>query len=557
MSNVQISAGGDEDGSPPLARTVSETAGAEAVEARPLLAPDVATDAEVSTNVSCWGRPRRWWGRLRQLFGTNFLGSIALVYLLQGSRVGFTYLATDYYYKDPVDGLGLSPAEAQALIAVSGLPWAIKPLYGVLCDAVPLFGTHRKGYLGVMGLLGTLGYALLALLPPTRFGCTAALFLCSLGSAFCDVVVDAMVAQGAKRESATAAGNLQSLAWSSYAIGNIFGALSGGVLYTIIGARAILGLFGALYAVTIILAFKLKEPPARPLSYEKMRGQARLLAETLRTAMVSKVVLYIFVMYAALPSVASGTFYFWTDQDACDCPDRDRVHWTTVLPQASDSSWADGTTVGCEWFAARQQQLHGGSPGMACTTPLPILSDSSLYNTSSFHTAAAAAVTTKSPTSLSTSKAILEKAWQVCPQACNECSVNGRGCVGFSAQFLSSIKVVSYLAYLGGVVLYNSRYKTTPFRTIFCWAWVAHGLSIIPDLLLVLRLNTALGLPDELFFLGDHALYTAINQLKHMPFLVLAARICPATIEATFFALLMRSEPPQCHCCCSVWLRVT
>ena len=60
---------------------------------------------------------------------------------------------------DPVDGLGLPPAEAQALIAVSGLPWAIKPLYGVLCDAVPLFGTHRKGYLGLMGLYSVLTVA--------------------------------------------------------------------------------------------------------------------------------------------------------------------------------------------------------------------------------------------------------------------------------------------------------------------------------------------------------------------------------------------------------------
>ena len=128
-----------------------------------------------------------WWRRLNGLFERDFLGCIGLVYFLQGSRVGFTHLATDYYYKDPVDGLGLSPAESTALIGISGLPWSVKPLYGVLCDAVPIFGTHRKGYLGLMGLIGTAGYGLLAAIPPHRFWCTAALFFCSLGSAFCDV----------------------------------------------------------------------------------------------------------------------------------------------------------------------------------------------------------------------------------------------------------------------------------------------------------------------------------------------------------------------------------
>lgn len=95
------------------------------------------------------------------------------------------------------------------------------------------------------------------------------------------------------------------------------------------------------------------------------------------------------------------------------------------------------------------------------------------------------------------------------------------------------------MAYLGGVVLYNARYKLTPFRTILCWAWLAHALSLVPDLALVLRLNAALGLPDELFLVGDHMLVSAIGQLKHLPFLVLAARLCPPSVEATFFAALM------------------
>jgi hypothetical protein len=74
------------------------------------------------------GRGCRWLCGLRSQFGGSYLGAIMVVYLLQGAKVGFVYLATDYYFKDTERGLGLSPAAAQALVTVTGIPWNIKPL---------------------------------------------------------------------------------------------------------------------------------------------------------------------------------------------------------------------------------------------------------------------------------------------------------------------------------------------------------------------------------------------------------------------------------------------
>ena len=37
---------------------------------------------------------------------------------------------------------------------IKALPWVIKPLYGILSDAVPLLGYHRRSYLIIFGLLG-------------------------------------------------------------------------------------------------------------------------------------------------------------------------------------------------------------------------------------------------------------------------------------------------------------------------------------------------------------------------------------------------------------------
>ena len=159
------------------------------------------------------------------------------------------------------------------------------------------------------------------------------------------------------------------------------------------------------------------------------------------------------------------------------------------------------------------------------------------------------------------------------------------------------------------------RYKGTDFRTIFFWAWLVQGLSILPDLMLVSRANVALGLPDHVFMIGtriapavpysalplscpvlsrpvlplalvaallypfevvallvafyclvslralhhlsqclvssarvyvftyvhtgDQIFHQMLGQLKHLPFLVLAARICPDHVEATLFATIM------------------
>ena len=473
------------------------------------------------------GDVRRWWAGLLRLFGANFLGAIMLVYFLQGARVGFTNLATDYYFQDGAAGLGLSPARAQVLITISGLPWNIKPCYGILSDAVPLCGTHRRGYLGLMGTLATAGFLLLAALPPAEGTATAALFLTSLGFAFNDVVVDAMVAAGAKKEPATAAGNLQSLAWGSYAVGSILGSVAGGVLYGALGARAMFGIFGLIYAGTVLMALNLREEPARRLSAAKLRLQARLLCETIRVPLVARAACYVFLMYGALPSVSAATFRFWTERDDLPRPDATPPYggWGAPLPAnatpaggwgwggalpAREGDGEAGLLVGCEWFAQRGAAMAAGADaGRQCSAPL--------FADAAAHGGAGAAA--------------LAGAVTHCPQACALCDSVRRGCIGFTPAFMGALRAVGHVGYLGGVVLYNARYKATDFRTIFAWAWLVQGLSIVPDLMLVTRANVALGLPDHAFMLGDQILHQMLGQLKHLPFLVLAARICPPHVE--------------------------
>ena len=41
----------------------------------------------------------------------------------------------------------------QTLMAFTHLPWSIKIIFGLISDNIPLFGSHRKSYLLIMGFL--------------------------------------------------------------------------------------------------------------------------------------------------------------------------------------------------------------------------------------------------------------------------------------------------------------------------------------------------------------------------------------------------------------------
>ena len=51
-------------------------------------------------------------------------------------------------------------AQLEFIGGIKALPWVIKPVYGILSDAVPLLGYHRRSYLIIFGLLGQLSDSL-------------------------------------------------------------------------------------------------------------------------------------------------------------------------------------------------------------------------------------------------------------------------------------------------------------------------------------------------------------------------------------------------------------
>src|SRR5215467_15040987 len=70
----------------------------------------------------------------------------ALVYATEGicQSDGLIAQPLNYYLKQVYQW---TPVQITAFLTVLNLPWFLKPLYGIVSDFVPLFGSRRKAYL--------------------------------------------------------------------------------------------------------------------------------------------------------------------------------------------------------------------------------------------------------------------------------------------------------------------------------------------------------------------------------------------------------------------------
>ena len=104
---------------------------------------------------------------------------------------------------------------------------------------------------------------------------------------------------------------------------------------------------------------------------------------------------------------------------------------------------------------------------------------------------------------------------------------------------MGRVALARSVAALLGVGLYNAYLKDVPLRKMFSWSAILGAALGLTQLMLVTGYNRELGVPDQLFALGDTVVLTVLGEVSFLPVLVLAAKICPEGVEATLFAALM------------------
>ena len=151
----------------------------------------------------------------------------AAVYAVQGVAEPKAGLATQPIFFLLKDEMRLGAAEAAAFLALVGLAWNVKPLYGLLSDLVPLLGYRRRSYLLVTTAMAALGWLVLGTLPAYPWSPTLAMLgLTGLGLAFTDVLCDAVMVEEGKARGLT--GRFQSIQWAAIYGASLLAGIGGG-----------------------------------------------------------------------------------------------------------------------------------------------------------------------------------------------------------------------------------------------------------------------------------------------------------------------------------------
>ncbi|XP_052188384.1 probable folate-biopterin transporter 9, chloroplastic [Diospyros lotus] len=241
-------------------------------------------------------------------------------YWVQGFR-GFPWLALNFHM---AHNLNLRPSTLQLVQNTGNLPMVIKPLYGILSDALYIGGAHRIPYICIGVFLQVFSWGPLALIPfaseslPTLMAC---ILLSNLGASITEVSKDALVAEYGQRHKMS---GLQSYAFMALAAGGVLGNLLGGFfLLKTQQPKSMFLVFTALLAVQLAISLGTREsllglpqPSSHSLVKISVSDSIRKQYSDLKMAItednISRPLLWIVASVAMVPILSGSIFCYQT-----------------------------------------------------------------------------------------------------------------------------------------------------------------------------------------------------------------------------------------------------
>ncbi|MCO5613556.1 hypothetical protein L7F22_067833 [Adiantum nelumboides] len=476
------------------------------------------------------------------------------------------WMAISYQLKDE---LKLSPAASQLAITVAFMPWSIKPLYGILSDCIPIKGSRRVSYLIISGVLSFVPWLLLGLFQTIRISAiymTGLLTLQNLASAMADVVIDAMIAEAARKERAEYAGDLQSMSWFAMALGGMFGSVVGGFALSALEVKGIFLVFSFFPLLQIVSCSLIDEKSLisevgevdhdKTLAKENHKEMVADHRDKLKNKDECEPV------GGQLNPMFGGPFVTGASETASTMGEfqygmlvHENGEWVEVQPKdVKEAPISDESDVfrDTKNLPAREGRAHSSSLEGTQISPRSSITEQ-LEEESNLNIRKKPAVSISSR---------LKGTFQILLQTIKQPAIRQPMLWFFMAQvsipslatvmfyyqtnhllldasFLGTARLVGWGALMLGTFIYNRYLKKVELRRIFWWTHIALAFITLFDVLLVSGFSTVLAIPNKLFIVGASALGDAVNQFKFMPFLVLSGRLCEPGIEGTLFALFM------------------
>jgi predicted MFS family arabinose efflux permease len=241
----------------------------------------------------------------------SLLVFFATVYAVQGLAEPKTGLATYPLFFLLKDEMRLTAAETATFLALIGVAWNVKPLYGLLSDLVPLLGYRRRSYLLLTTAMAALGWLVLGMLTAYPWSLALAILgLTGLGLAFTDVLCDAVMVEEGKARGLTE--RFQSTQWAAIYGASLVAGVAGGYLSAHLSySRAFLlvALFPALsFAAS---AWAVREPRTR-FDPATVRATTAALRRGLRSEPLWRAAAFIF-LWNFSPSFGVPLEYYMVD----------------------------------------------------------------------------------------------------------------------------------------------------------------------------------------------------------------------------------------------------
>ena len=237
----------------------------------------------------------------------------AIVYAVEGiaqAKAGIVWQPLTYYLKQ-VHGWG--PTEISASLAVVDLPWVIKPLYGLISDFCPLFGSRRRSWLILANLAGAAAFAGVAF-TGTPAGIVPALVLTAVAMAVSSTLCGALLVENGQRTGGSNAFVNQQ--WLFFNIALVGASLIGGQLAQHLEASAALraaAWIAAAAPLAVLPALLLIQEPLARIDLPALRQRFGALMRALRSRLLWLIAAYLFCYYFS-PGFGTPLYFHMTDR---------------------------------------------------------------------------------------------------------------------------------------------------------------------------------------------------------------------------------------------------
>ena len=223
-------------------------------------------------------------------------------------------------------------------VAVLGIPWVIKPLYGLISDTFPLLGYRRKSYLILLNSLAVVAFAALIVLSSPGM-IIVALTVITVAMAASSALCGALLVENGKSTGHNAKFCSQQTLWANLA--SITAALIGGWLCAYLGGRGSMH-WGAL--ITMFAPIAVVVATCKWIDEEKTHGvQLKAVGNGVKTAVQSPIVWLVslfLVLWAFNPGFGAPLFFHM----------KDNLHFSQSFIGTLAAWFAGGAAVGAILF---------------------------------------------------------------------------------------------------------------------------------------------------------------------------------------------------------------